>query len=228
VQILADPPGNISSPGAITFNGCATQIDLSWGAATLPGGSCNSIVGYRIQRATDPDTTFFAPTTFTSVTLTYVDTAVTSNSLYWYRVWALDNLGRIGPAGSAVLVKADPANVCGPPPAPSPTSTFTLTPVPTAVPVPGKAQVYPNPFHPDRGECFRIGNVPANTSMKIYDMVGALVYSRTIPGNSTACVDNWDGFNNNGQKVVTGLYQVLLTFPDGTNTIYRVAVIRGT
>ena len=58
-------------------------------------------------------------------------------------------------------------------------------------------------------------------------MVGKLVYATTFPISGSTCPGGWDGFNNNGQKVVTGVYHLLITPPGGSPTVYHVAVIRG-
>jgi len=80
------------------------------------------------------------------------------------------------------------------------------------------AQLYPNPFNPDK-ELFYLGNVPANEKMTIYNLIGERVYSVTLKGNPNA--DYWDGLNSNGVKVVTGIYFVVIQ-----GNVYRLAVVR--
>lgn len=236
VSVLAQSAGTINAPTGLTGTGCsAPEIDLQWTASSItPTGSCNYIVSYTVMFSANPgfatyDTKDVPSTSWQELPAYSGTVGLIAGTTYYYKVRANDEFGTASAYGSTIAVAAV-GLVCGPPPpppfTPTATPTSTITPVSTSTPVPGKAQIYPNPFHPDRGECFRVGAVPANTQMKIYDMIGALVYSRTL-GGTTACVDNWDGNNNNGQKVVTGLYQILLTYTDGTNTIYRIAVIRG-
>lgn len=99
------------------------------------------------------------------------------------------------------------------------TPTITVTPVVTSAVVVGiPAQLYPNPFNPDK-ELFYLGNVPAGSQMNIYNLIGEKVYSVRLQGNPS--LDYWDGLNNNGVKVVTGIYFVVI---DGN--VYRLAVVR--
>lgn len=103
--------------------------------------------------------------------------------------------------------------------------TITVTPTITLTPTVGKGpgtQIYPNPFNPDKGEVFHIGNIAAGDQMKIYNMIGELVYSLKLKGNLYQ--DVWNGDNNNGVKVVTGVYFLVLS--GSTNQIFRVAVVR--
>ncbi len=95
-----------------------------------------------------------------------------------------------------------------------------MTPVVTPTLNPGAgAQLYPNPFHPDRGETFHLGNVAAGLPVKIYDIIGEYVVGFTTKGNPTE--DRWDSLNANGVRVVTGIY-----FLEIDGKIYRVAVVR--
>jgi hypothetical protein len=109
-------------------------------------------------------------------------------------------------------------------PIPPPTNTFTITPTftvtltPTNTPVGPDAQLYPNPFNPDK-ELFYLGNVPAGAQMTIYNLIGERVYNLKLKGDPN--FDHWDGLNNNGVKVVTGIYFVVI---DGN--VHRLAVVR--
>jgi hypothetical protein len=60
-------------------------------------------------------------------------------------------------------------------------------------------------------------------------MAGGLVYTSKYPiaGLVSCPGGGWDGYNNNGQKVVTGIYHLVITPPGGKPTVYHVAVIRG-
>jgi hypothetical protein len=55
--------------------------------------------------------------------------------------------------------------------------------------------------------------------MTIYNLIGERVYNLRLVGNPN--FDRWDGLNNNGVKVVTGIYFVVI---DGN--VYRLAVVR--
>jgi hypothetical protein len=91
----------------------------------------------------------------------------------------------------------------------------TATPVPVAGP-----QLFPNPFHPDSGETFHLGNISPGLRVNIYNIIGEFVVGFTSKGNPTE--DRWDGLNANGVRVVTGIY-----FLQVDGKIYRVAVVRG-
>jgi hypothetical protein len=109
-----------------------------------------------------------------------------------------------------------------------PVFTPTITPDSTNTPVPppyNDTEVYPNPFYPDSSSSlFHVGNVQAGQEMTIYDMIGRLVYSKALVGNPQ--VDTWDGSNNNGVTVGTGIYILVITGDGQQNQIYRVAVVR--
>lgn len=116
-----------------------------------------------------------------------------------------------------------PTNTAVPTNTPGPsntvTSTFTSTPIVTNTVVVGvPAQLYPNPFNPDK-ELFYLGNVPANERMNIYNLIGERVYTVVLRGNPA--YDFWDGLNSNGVKVVTGIYFVVIQ-----GNVYRLAVVR--
>ena len=82
------------------------------------------------------------------------------------------------------------------------------------------AQLFPNPFHPDQGEVFHLGNIPEGEKVVIYNMIGEHVYSFRTKGNPG--FDVWDGLNLNGVRVVTGIYFLVVK-----GKVYRVAVVRG-
>jgi hypothetical protein len=90
----------------------------------------------------------------------------------------------------------------------------------TQVIVAGGPQIYPNPFHPDQGQVFHLGNVPVGNEIYIYNMIGQFVRKFTIT-SASGTGNAWDGLNANGVKVVTGIYFVVIQ-----NKIYRVAVVR--
>jgi hypothetical protein len=83
------------------------------------------------------------------------------------------------------------------------------------------ALIYPNPYNPDKGEVYHLGNVAAGETLTIYNMIGELVYSQKLKGNPS--LDTWDGLNNNGVKVVTGIYFLVVS---GSKQTQRLAVVR--
>ena len=117
------------------------------------------------------------------------------------------------PSGTLTITPSiSPTNTCTP--------TITISPVvtPTINPNTG-AQLFPNPFHPDRGETFHLGNVAPGLRVNIYNIIGEFVIGFTTKGNPTD--DRWDSLNANGVRVVTGIYFLQI---DGH--VYRVAVVR--
>jgi hypothetical protein len=105
-------------------------------------------------------------------------------------------------------------------PTPTISPTFTETPVLTATPVAAAGvQLFPNPFHPDRGESFHLGNVAPGLRVSIYNIIGEPVISFTSKGSPAQ--DRWDGLNANGVQVVTGIY-----FLNMGGKTYRIAVVR--
>ena len=84
---------------------------------------------------------------------------------------------------------------------------------------------YPNPLRPANGPLYskiNFTNMPANTTIKIYTILGELV--RTIDGDANGMV-SWDGKDSSGSDAASGTYIVRLTGA-GTDKIIKVAVQR--
>jgi hypothetical protein len=108
----------------------------------------------------------------------------------------------------------------------SPTGSPTTSPTLVPTPVPKISYLYPNPFHPDRpGEVFHIkpNSNYANSTVTIYDMVGRKVRSFTSAEISGGSSTGWDGRNQNGVLVVSGIYFLVVS---GDSNVYRIGVIR--
>ena len=83
------------------------------------------------------------------------------------------------------------------------------------------SQNFPNPFNPSTSISFNVpeGIKPHNITMKIYDLRGRLI--RTLidrnfaPGSYTV---NWEGKDDRGQKVSSGVYFYRLTSTDFSQT----------
>ncbi|MDZ7722743.1 MAG: two-component regulator propeller domain-containing protein [candidate division KSB1 bacterium] len=88
-----------------------------------------------------------------------------------------------------------------------------------------KVMGYPNPFVLDQnGALFYMNKLAINSAIKIFTSEGRLV--RTIPEDQVPGAQAvWDGKNNNGETVQSGVYVYLITAEDGERTVGKVAVI---
>lgn len=91
-------------------------------------------------------------------------------------------------------------------------------------------KAWPNPFHPDKGEVFTIGNkggeepMPIGTfKCNIYDVSGMLV--RTLEENLWFQF-TWDGNNQSGKKCASGIYFWVAYDGQGRITKGKVALFR--
>lgn len=83
--------------------------------------------------------------------------------------------------------------------------------------------IYPNPLRPARGHTqMTFANAPTGTQIRIYSQLGELIATRVVDGAGLA---TWDGSNDSGQKVASGLYYAVVDGTGGKKT-YRVAVQR--
>jgi hypothetical protein len=101
---------------------------------------------------------------------------------------------------------------------------FTLTVTPTSTPWPhGQIYVYPNPFNPGTavGRVLKFDNCPRESEIKIFTVSGELVrqYANVL-GRQT-----WDGKNQNGAEVVTGIYLFVVSSPDGTKYTGKIFLV---
>ena len=82
---------------------------------------------------------------------------------------------------------------------------------------------YPNPVRPNFKGNVIIKNIPNKASVKITDITGNLVYESKSQGG----IVEWDTKNNKGKEVASGIYLVLMTNADGTETkTIKIAVVR--
>jgi len=85
-------------------------------------------------------------------------------------------------------------------------------------------KVYPNPFHPEKDFNVVIDGLVANSTIKIFTISGNLVKNISSPGGRTAL---WDGKDEKGQYVPTGVYLIIAYSEDGTKVgIGKLAVLR--
>ena len=89
-----------SAPGTLTGSAVgASEVDLSWGAATDNVG----VTGYRVERCLGSGCTSFAQIGTASGT-SYQDASLPSETTYTYRVRAADAAGNAGPYSNSVTV----------------------------------------------------------------------------------------------------------------------------
>jgi|GEM_PF-1981573 len=89
-------------------------------------------------------------------------------------------------------------------------------------------KVYPNPFEIARARdgTLKFINLPGQATIKIYNIAGELV--RTIQKNDTVNRATWDGRNEYGEKVATGIYFYVISSPQATmRSTGKIAVISG-
>ncbi|PIU51279.1 hypothetical protein COY52_05380 [Candidatus Desantisbacteria bacterium CG_4_10_14_0_8_um_filter_48_22] len=86
--------------------------------------------------------------------------------------------------------------------------------------------VYPNPYEFARARdgTLKFINLPTQATIKIYNIAGELV--RTIPKDDAVNRATWDGKNEFGEKVATGIYVYVISSPQDTQKrIGKIAVI---
>ncbi|MGL5234232.1 MAG: two-component regulator propeller domain-containing protein [Empedobacter falsenii] len=85
------------------------------------------------------------------------------------------------------------------------------------------AIVYPNPYRPEYKGNVTIKNLPNRTLVKITDIVGNLLFEKKAEGG----IVEWNTNNAKGKPVASGIYLVLMTNADGTDTkTLKIAVVR--
>lgn len=85
------------------------------------------------------------------------------------------------------------------------------------------AIAYPNPYRPEYKGNITIKNLPNRALVKITDIVGNLVFEKKADGG----VIEWNTNNAKGKPVASGIYLVLMTNADGTETkTLKLAVVR--
>lgn len=83
--------------------------------------------------------------------------------------------------------------------------------------------VFPNPVRPSFGGEVRIEGLTANTNVKITDIVGNLVHEENTTGGSI----NWDTTAFGRHRVASGVYLILITGPQASETqIAKLMIIR--
>ena len=84
--------------------------------------------------------------------------------------------------------------------------------------------VSPHPFLIPSDDYLRIKGLPADAIVKIFTAGGTLIREFPSPGGAVAL---WDGLDNNGNLVPSGVYLIAASARNGDNaTVGKVAVIR--
>ncbi|MHC1703210.1 MAG: two-component regulator propeller domain-containing protein [Tenuifilaceae bacterium] len=78
----------------------------------------------------------------------------------------------------------------------------------------GKVYAYPNPVKPDYNGVIVVTGLVENTTVKITDISGNLVYETKSNGGQAT----WDGKNLNGHRVATGVYLIFCSDSKGEQT----------
>lgn len=73
-------------------------------------------------------------------------------------------------------------------------------------------RVFPNPVRPEYDGNITIDGLAYNTSVKITDIQGNIMYETESEGGRAV----WNGLKNDGSKPSTGVYLVFVTTPDGS------------
>lgn len=87
----------------------------------------------------------------------------------------------------------------------------------------GDVYSYPNPVRPGFNGEVTIKGLPNNADVRIVDVVGNLIYKTTAAGG----VAKWDTRNMRGKLVASGIYLVLMTNRDASETKQtKIAIVR--
>jgi hypothetical protein len=82
---------------------------------------------------------------------------------------------------------------------------------------------YPNPVEPDYHGPIAIQGLVKDSEVKIISNTGQLVWS----GHSTGGTFVWNGCNQRGARVASGIYHVIANTPDGNKAIVtKIAFVR--
>ena len=76
-------------------------------------------------------------------------------------------------------------------------------------------RVYPNPVKPDYNGVIAVDGLTLNAEVKITTVTGQLVYS----GRANGGLFTWDGRNQSGKRVSSGVYNIISTNAEGKKAI---------
>ena len=106
--IAGDIPSQVTGLSSIAVS--SSQINLSW---TTPNANGYSINGYKIERSTDGVTFSTIVANTTTNTNSYSNTGLSSNTLYYYRVSAINILGTgsSSSTSASITIPLPPTNI---------------------------------------------------------------------------------------------------------------------
>ncbi|RRJ90347.1 ABC transporter substrate-binding protein [Paenimyroides tangerinum] len=82
-------------------------------------------------------------------------------------------------------------------------------------------KVFPNPVRPDFTGEVKIAGLVDESNVKITDVAGNLVFEKKSEGGTVL----WNTHNFSGNKVVSGVYMIFISAPDGGDTIVKKVMI---
>ncbi len=84
-------------------------------------------------------------------------------------------------------------------------------------------RVYPNPFRPNRGQAkVNVANLPPFARVRVYTLAGELLKDLSADASGSAA---WDGRNDGGRAVASGVY-LLLIQSDGDKNVTKLVIER--
>ncbi|MCB5251446.1 MAG: T9SS type A sorting domain-containing protein [Candidatus Cloacimonetes bacterium] len=202
-------PVELSSFTALPYQGSSAM--LQWRTQTE-----TNVLGFSIYRGLEDDLTtalhldILIPATNTSQPKTYVyydrDVEIPNQYYYWLESNDFDGNSQIYGPVNVHLLSDD-----------SGTSP--------QVPVPGLRDVYPNPFNPQATIRYGV-NKASSVEIKIYNYRGQLVrnlMNSEKPKGWHQVI--WDGKNDNGNKVTSGIYFSRMTM-NGKNYLRKMVMMK--
>jgi ligand-binding sensor domain-containing protein len=89
----------------------------------------------------------------------------------------------------------------------------------------GTARAFPNPFAADSGTPMTFGRLPLGAGVRIFAADGGLI--RSLPGEAGRSSQRWDGQNEAGFVVASGIYFYLAEDKNGNRVRGKFAVVNG-
>jgi len=83
---------------------------------------------------------------------------------------------------------------------------------------------YPNPFNPTTTISFSTTEITDNTEINIYNLKGQKIRKYSIFNNQSSIT--WDGKDDNGQEVSSGIYFYNLTVPNAESVTRKMVLLK--